>query len=720
MERSWCILGRSLVVAGCFIAGAQPLPAGSESAAADSSTTAQKEIFVNVTRAVRPATRLPASVHVLGRQDIRGAQSTLGLDEALNNLPGIYVSNRYNYSLDQRLSIRSFGLRSNFGTRGTKVLLDGIPQTLPDGQSQLTNVDFGNLERIEVLHGASSSLYGNASGGVLLLESEHAGPEMLSQSLRTEGGSFGLFKIQARTTARRGRASGVLSLSRTQLDGFRDHSAAEINHASLVGDIRLSAITSLGIRTAYSGMPLAENPGALTTDEVLESPGSAAPANIVRGANKDVSQGQLGLILTRTTDRREFRATVFGFVRELENPLATPPGAGAPPDQGLWQSIDRQAYGARLDVDQSVGAEHLRLKVTAGVDLQRMRDDRTTYRTIQGEPDSVTVEQREIVQEIGPFVQLNWGITEDVLVSTGTRYDVVEFDVADHLLDDGIDDGGNRVMSAWSGNAGLSYVRHARFSPYVNVSTNFETPTTTELANQPNSAGGFNNDLNPQRAVSYEMGVRGLIGRGTYSVAGFIGRIEDAIVQYREVSGRAYFTNAARVRNNGVELGLTYPASDRLRCFGSLTLADYRYESYRLVNGAETDTLDGNRLPGAPKTFARVGLRANPFTRFSIEVDHTMASSIFADDRNTLMVSGWDSAGPRVPQGMGTGITNARFAWEAPASWLRVFAGVNNVWDREYVSALTLNGALGRVFEPASGRNWYLGADIGWAKQSGP
>ncbi|MGH7418552.1 MAG: TonB-dependent receptor plug domain-containing protein, partial [Candidatus Rokuibacteriota bacterium] len=122
------------------------------------------ELEVTVTRRTAPLERVPAAIGVLDRTALTRGQQTLALDEALTNLPGVYIANRYYYSLDQRLSIRGAGSRANFGTRGVKILLDGIPQTLPDGQSQLTNVEFGLLDRVEVLRGPSSALYGNASG----------------------------------------------------------------------------------------------------------------------------------------------------------------------------------------------------------------------------------------------------------------------------------------------------------------------------------------------------------------------------------------------------------------------------------------------------------------------------------------------------------------------------------------------------------------------------
>src|SRR3954454_7702187 len=152
------------------------------------STRVGKLPEITVTRAPETLQRVPYAVGVLDRTALQRGQQTVGIDEALNNLPGVVVSNRYNYSLDQRITIRGFGSRSNFGVRGLKILLDGVPQTLPDGQSQLTNVEFADIEKAEVLRGASSSLYGNASGGVISLSSERAAAGPFAQRVRVNGG----------------------------------------------------------------------------------------------------------------------------------------------------------------------------------------------------------------------------------------------------------------------------------------------------------------------------------------------------------------------------------------------------------------------------------------------------------------------------------------------------------------------------------------------------
>src|SRR6266581_6139680 len=146
---------------------------------------------VSVTRSETPLTKVPLAIHTVDRSQISRAKATWGLDEALANVPGVFVANRYNFSQDQRISIRGFGARSAFAVRGIKILVDGIPQTLPDGQGQLTNLELGEVDHIEVLRGSASALFGNASGGVISIWTRPPAIESVHEEARFVGGRFG-------------------------------------------------------------------------------------------------------------------------------------------------------------------------------------------------------------------------------------------------------------------------------------------------------------------------------------------------------------------------------------------------------------------------------------------------------------------------------------------------------------------------------------------------
>ncbi len=692
-----------------FIAFVIAVPASAQEPAAADTAFRLPELEVTVTRRPEPLARVPFAVGVLDRDDLQRGQQTLGIDEALNNIPGVVVSNRYNFSLDQRISIRGFGSRSNFGVRGLKILVDGIPQTLPDGQSQLTNVDFADLERAEVLRGASSSLYGNASGGVISFQTQRAAPEPFAQRIRLQGGEGkrpgdGFFKWQSWTSGRSGDVSGTLSVSQFKADGFRQHSAAEFRQLNAGADWVVSGSTVATMRLSLADSPEAKNPGALTRVEYEINPDSAAPNNIRRGADKDVQQHQLSFGLRHfDAAGNEYDVTVFGLLRDLENPIAAPPDVGGGPTNGTYIRIDRAVGGLRASTVRALGTAEQAPRLTAGFDLQRMRDDRQNLVSDAGVPTSVLfLDQLEKVTEFGPFAQVQWSPNERLLVSGGARFDLVSFDLADRFVADG-DDSGNRSMSAVSGNIGASWSFDQRFVPYVNVSTSFETPTTTELVNQPDGSGGFNTELGPQRAVNYEVGARGQpTPRVTYSVAVFLGRVSDAIVQEEEIGGRAFFRNAQKTHNDGAEFGLSVSPISGLSLNGA-----YTYARYRFVEEPEGSGLDGNRLPGVPEHFWRLGLRTGLTNGLYLDADHTLSSSIASDDANTPegIVDSW-----------GAGVTNLRVGWQGDvgAVQLSPFLGLNNLWDRRYVGSVTLNGLFGRVLEPAPRRVVYVGTEIGY------
>jgi iron complex outermembrane receptor protein len=659
---------------------------------------------ITVTRAPEPLERVPYAVGVLDRTALQRGQQTVGVDEALNNLPGVVVSNRYNFSLDQRISIRGFGSRSNFGVRGLKILLDGVPQTLPDGQSQLTNVDFADIDRAEVLRGASSSLYGNASGGVISFRTEGAAPGPFAQRVRLQGGSGkrandNFYKWQSWTSGRSGSVSGTLSVSQFKADGFRQHSAAEFRQLSGGLDYAVTGSTLATLRLSLADDPEAQNPGALTFAEYSTNPDSAAASNINRGADKDAQQHQLALGIRHfDAAGNEFEATVFGVLRDLANPIAAPPFSGAPLTAGTYIAIDRVVGGARGSLNHRLGKGERAPRLIAGADLQRMRDDRENFVSDAGQRTAtVLLDQREQVTELGPFAQVQWSPQEQLLLSAGARYDWIRFTVDDRFTSDG-DDSGARTMAAASGNVGLSWTPNQRFVPYLNISTSFETPTTTELVNKPDGSGGLNPELGPQRAVNYEIGARGQPSpMVSYSVALFLGRIRDAIVQGPEVGGRAFFRNAGKTHNDGVEIGLSFTPIPELSLNGAYTYARYRF--------ASGDSLDGNRLPGIPEHFWRLGLRSNLPGEFYVDADHTISTSIAANDANTpsLVVPAYS-------------VTNARVGWDGRLGSMAIgpFVGINNLLDRRYVGSVTLNGIGGRVYEPAPRRVVYVGAELGY------
>src|SRR5690606_20210885 len=185
-----------------------------------------EEIVVTSTRLETTLDQVPAAVSVVSKDDIQLGRQQLGLDESLSRVPGLFMQNRFNFAQDLRVSIRGFGARANFGIRGVKILVDGIPETLPDGQGSVDSIDLGATSQIEVIRGPSSTLYGNASGGVISLTSEPP-PEEPFAELRVSGGRYDFQKLQFKAGGSGERVGYLLSVSDSKFDGFREQSRYE-------------------------------------------------------------------------------------------------------------------------------------------------------------------------------------------------------------------------------------------------------------------------------------------------------------------------------------------------------------------------------------------------------------------------------------------------------------------------------------------------------------
>jgi iron complex outermembrane receptor protein len=658
-------------------------------------------VSVTVTRAELPLARLPFAVAVVNKRDL-AARPTWGLDEALAGVPGVFAANRYNFSLDQRLAIRGFGARSAFAVRGIKILLDGIPQTLPDGQGQLTHVDLGATDRIEVLRGSASALYGNASGGVISIWTDARAPVRSAGELRVVAGTFdrGLdrtwTKWQGTGRFPVGRGGGAtLSVSRLSYEGERDHSAADLR--ALSGRLRLplGSIWSLTALADIGDQPRADNPGALNLTELGRNRDTVPPLNLATRAGKDVLQGQAGATLRgKLASGDEATLTLFGLARDLENPQTF-----------AYIRLNRAAYGTRAVFTRRGGG------VTAGIDVQRQRDDRANFGNAGGLPDTVrALDQLEHVTELGPFVQAIMGVTARTALTAGLRYDRVSFNVRDRLVgDSSVDlkyrnDSGRRVMAALSGSLGATLRASDAVTAYASTGSSFETPTTTELTNRPDTAGGFNRALSPQRAWTYEVGARGL----AWEVALYQADVRDALVSFEIPAspGRRFFRNAGSTRYRGVELAAGAALLRWLDLHVTWTYSDFRYRRYAFTAGGTTHVLDGQRLPGIPRQALRLALRARPALLQGrgggawAEIETQYASGYAVDDTLSRQTSPW-------------WVTNVRVGWGGDGARVAPFVAVQNLFNRKYVASVVVNAAAGRYYEPAPGRNLYIGCTIG-------
>jgi len=646
-------------------------------------------VEVNAPRLSRELYATPAAVSTIDRDAIAQGQQRVRLDESLDRVPGVFLQNRDNFAQGQRISIRGFGARAPFGVRGITVMVDGIPYTLPDGQAQLDAIDLDSAERIEVIRGPSSVLYGNAAGGVIDITTAD-GRDNPGTRLRVGAGSDGYQKVALQNGGVQGDWSHHISLTALNVDGYREQSSTEkylLNakmRRELGSDRALTAIINL------LDNPRSEDPGALNAREVAEGRDQAAPNSLALDAGQTVDQQLIGL---QYEDLAAGDGELYlkGFIaqRDFEQQL---PFVGS-----SRLGYQRDYMGASAEYHHEVTLGSLPLNYIVGVDAARQKDER--FRNAvnsQGAVGEPLADETQTATSTGVFAQGDIALSEPLTLSLGARFDRVDLDVDDDFAADG-DQSGQRTFNEWSGSAGLSYRYRPQHQAYINTGTAFETPTFSEFANP--AGGGFNPSVEPQKAWNREVGLRGYIAPLAldYDVAFFSVRVRDELVPYDE-GGRTFYQNAGDTNRDGIELALGWQLADQWRLDSALTLARYEFDEF----ATPSERFDGNRIPGLPEqTWVNQLTWENLDERFAtLETEYV--GDLVADNANETAVDSYWLVNLRVGDG-----------WQlSPQTRLSAYVGLRNLLDEEHYANVRLNGTFGRFYEPAPGRSVYGGLEL--------
>jgi iron complex outermembrane recepter protein len=311
----------------------------------------------------------------------------------------------------------------------------------------------------------------------------------------------------------------------------------------------------------------------------------------------------------------------------------------------------------------------------------------------------LTLDQRELVTSLGPYARADLELGSRVRLGGGVRADVVRFELRDRFVSaTNLDDSGERTLRAVSPAVGLVYRLRALASAYVNVSSAFETPTATELVNQPDGSAGLNRDLEPQTALTYETGVRGLLaGRVQYDVALYLTRVRDELIPFEVPggSGRRYFRNAGRTDRRGAEVALSSGAGPIEMGF-AYTFARLRFDDYQVGSG----DFSGNRIPGVPAHQTQGSVTWRRRALF-VTADGQAVGGAYVDDANTTRAPAYRVVHLR-------GGTTKLFGGPS----LSAVVGLNNLFAARYAPSLVVNAAREKYYEPAPGRTAYVNVSL--------
>lgn len=659
--------------------------AGAEDGQADVDTL--DEIVVTATRIETRVRDVARSITLIDEQRIQNGTRQMELAEILSGTPGLFLQNSNNYAQDLRISLRGFGARSSFGIRGVRIYVDDIPETLPDGQAQVDSIDIGSARSLEILRGPASSLYGNASGGVIVVRSE-LGEASPYAEIRGVGGDFGQRRYQLKSAGEVGAFRYLLSANHQETDGYRDQSAAEGDQVTGRIAFDVSERSRLTLSLNHTDQPVADDPGGITLAQATADPASARDRNIQFDTGESLSQQKMGAVFRHTTPTGELMLRNYYVWRDFNNRLPFTSGGAV--------GFERFFYGGGIQYRSVIkGLDDL--TVVAGVDVDRQDDDRQRFDNLDGVVSDLVFDQNERVSAQGLYVHAQYPLGEAWSVSAGVRFDDLEFVVDDRFLLDG-DDSGRYELQETSPSVGLNYAV-GRSVFFAAVSTSFESPTSTELAN-PDGTGGFNESLRAQTARSIEFGYKTSADGLFMEFALFHLDIDDELVPFEVPAfpGRTFFANAGESTRQGVEAGLQWQSDTGLGAGLSITYSDFRFDRFVDDNGAD---FSGNRLPGVPRHLVYANIVFDRGAGWFGLAEATYAGGFFADNANATKTESY------VVSNLRLGYRFDQGRWSST-----VFLGINNLLDEFYFDNVRPNAFGDRYFEPAPPRNLYAGFSV--------
>lgn len=663
-------------------------PAYAQTDSTDSLRVDLEEVRIEAARLTETPERAPFSVTSRRFDDARlQAAPSLTLTEPLRGVPGVWVNDRNNYAVGERISVRGMGWRAAFGVRGINILLDGVPLTMPDGQAIMSLADPAFVREIEVVRGPVASFWGNAGGGAILMNTADFSSDPQGQ-VRFSTGSFGYYKTEAEAQFTNNENRFQVYGSQFAQDGFRDHSRFEAYRLGGNADIRLDDRSRLYLTTALLESPTSLNPGSVSEEAAAGAPSDAFGRNVEQNARKNTRHGQVGARYRRFTgENSELNVQTYALARRLQNPL-----------NFAWIQVDRLAGGLRSTFQQ----EREGFEWGAGIDAAVMSDDRRNWTNEGGDQGELTLSQQEDVYSGAAFgrVRIPFG---DFSVSGGIRLDLLRFENRKRLdrTGEGIPDtSGDRNFDALSPMIGLSY-DFGNWLGYISYGTSFETPTTTELVNRPDGSGGFNPELEPERSLGLETGLRG--GFPAYGLefdlALFNNNVKDLLQQDQDPDGREFYRNLGQTRHRGVELLSRWMPSPDTELLLSYSFSNFEFDGDNFID--DTTSLEGNMLPGIPE-HRLSGWVSQRYGDVLLRLEGEFTDSYYVNNDNSAQNDAY-------------AVFNANISyvsWTLPGQSgveLTPFLNVNNLFDTRYNGSVIINAFGGRYYEPAPGRNWQAG-----------
>ncbi|MHB8668114.1 MAG: TonB-dependent receptor family protein [Burkholderiales bacterium] len=701
--RSTAALAQTIAAALCAVLPA--LPAAAQDKHASDATPPLEQVVVTASRTKQRILDTAASIDVVTPAQIHDGQAEENLSEPLARVPGIFALNRQNYAQDLLISSRGFGANSTFGARGIKIFVDGIPGTAADGQGQISHIDLASTDRIEVMRGPFSVLYGNSAGGVVNVFTENGKPGR-EVTPYFSAGSYGQRKDGLKFDGDQDGVNYVLDAGSLHTDGSRDHSAADRQNENAKLGFRIGADTSITL-VANNVNLKASDPLGLTAAQLRSDARAAGSGALAFDTRKSVDQTQGGVTLTqRISASDSLTLTPYYGNRHTIQYLAS--GVN-----GVI-NLQRAFYGMNSKWLHSAEAGGMPLNLVAGLDSNQNQDHRLTFVNAGGQQVSGKTDQDYSMsaRNLDAYLQGELRPNERLALTMGARQSQTTLNTTSN---NALPNLGSHTYHATTGVVSAQYYVQSRTNVYLSYGSGFDTPTLSQTIYSPSyvnfgTKNTGNVGLQAARTQQLEIGIKSEISASAQvKAAMFDSATSDDIVIAASNGGKSAYRNAPKTSRKGMELSAQWQLPYQLQASLAYTLVNARVEqayteTITNASGATSSSTinSGNRIPGVPDQ----GLFAEMMWRkadrsLEIALEGRAAGSIAANDLNQAYAGGY-------------GIMNLRAIARQHVGALSIseFARIDNVFDRSYVGSVIVNQASSQFYESAPGRNWLAGVKV--------
>jgi iron complex outermembrane receptor protein len=428
----------------------------------------------------------------------------------------------------------------------------------------------------------------------------------------------------------------------------------------------------------YTNSPKAEDPGGLKLEETEVDFMQARGRNVEYNTFEKIDQFKIGFRWEQQWGSHwDLDSYAFYSFRDFYGKL--------PFENGGIIDLFRNYYGLGTRLTYKETQEQFTHRWQLGIENSSQRDQRERFLNLKGNQGDSVFSQEERFGNFGVSLldELQW---EKVLIRTGLRYDYQTLGVNT--------DTENQEYTVLNPSIGLSYAIAKNQRVFVNFSTSFETPTLSELSANPSGEEGLNLDLNPSKAINYELGWKCQTALAYFEATSFYIQSSNEILPYEleDFPGRSFYRNVGATIRYGLELAATLQWN-QWAFQASLTQAQYQFDQEN-----EADGLDGKSLPGIPNSqlFFQLDYTSQADWKWVLSGEHI--GSFYADNTNSVEIKNFQKVQFQAQK-------TVSLSW----SEFDFFAGINNLLNTTYFDNIRLNAFGGRFYEPAPGRNFYLG-----------